>query len=983
MIKHLILGAVCLWTASGLLAQASGTLSQPLLDRIATDQASLVDVSVLLRSQADFSALNDRWSRQRPSPEARSRAVIELLQQTAAATQPTLLNWMAQEPGIDPASVRTFWVANVVFVQATPEAIYRIASHPLVASVDLNHPVLQEATACEAMIPDGLEVQNGKEPGLELIGAPELWRMGYTGYGRVAMSLDTGVDPDHPALKQRYRGNFVPKSWAWFEYNSNNVDPFDCDGHGSHTVGTMVGLDRDRNDTIGVAFNGLWIGSPGLCGGGGTLTDKTIGTFEWALNPDGDPATASDMPDAINNSWFNSGLTDECQSLYVQTLTSLETAGIAVIFSAGNSGPGISTITPPKNINTDLVNSFAVGAVAATAANTPVANFSSRGPSICLSDSSSLLIKPEVAAPGVSVRSSLPGNVYGNLSGTSMAAPHAAGAVVLLKEAFPYLTGTEIKLALYFSAIDLGAPGEDNDYGMGLINLPAAFQYLVNAGNVPVVPRNERNVAIQEVLNLGEKVCTPNPMPVVILKNEGEQVVTSATVVFTYTPGGNDTLHWTGIIPVGGVSPAVAIGPVLGSGDYTFVAEVIDVNGQADDRPLDNRFSADFSIFTGPRATGLDAEVCVGARTLLKANVPYGTVRWFTTPTGGQPIGEGTTLLSPAISADTAFYAEGFESFRIGLADTVGYAVANGTAGDFIRFTVHQSGILQSVKTHISAPGVLFITLRDSAGNILGSKPQFLFAGTSVVELGFDLIQDQTYTLEASGMPFLLGIPSGVTYPMVIQGGATVIAANTADAYPGFFDLKFAANPSCDRDRVPVKVLAGSLTPSIAVSDTLVNNPAGERVQFADFTSGVVSRLWNFGDGTTDTAQTIIHTYLMEGTYLATLEVNSGTGCVAAASQKITVYGERPSALDYLSQARVSLSPNPNDGTFIALFPDMPHREVNLSLTDLTGRVVWQTLALTGPNADFRISVGKLPAGVYSFRWSGGGKTGAELVQIR
>jgi subtilisin family serine protease len=134
--------------------------------------------------------------------------------------------------------------------------------------------------------------------------------------------------------------------------------------------------------------------------------------------------------------------------------------------------------------NYDLVRFFAVGNVNANVASLPIASGSSRGPTVC-SGTGSLKIKPEVSAPGTNVRSSVFNGNYTEYSGTSMAAPHVAGAIMILKEAFPELSGEDIMLALYFSAIDLGDEGEDNDYGMGIINLPAAYQYLVDEGNTP------------------------------------------------------------------------------------------------------------------------------------------------------------------------------------------------------------------------------------------------------------------------------------------------------------------------------------------------------------------------------------------------------------------------------------------------------------------------------------------------------------------
>ena len=146
-----------------------------------------------------------------------------------------------------------------------------------------------------------------------------------------------------------------------------------------------------------------------------------------------------------------------------------------MVFSASNEGPDTLTIGDPPMENWDSVLMFSVGAINGNVPNLNIADFSSRGPTVC-SGEGSLLIKPEVSAPGVAVRSALSGGEYGTLGGTSMAAPHVSGALLLLKEAFPYLPGVALMLALYYSCTDLGIPGEDNNYGMGGISLPAAYE---------------------------------------------------------------------------------------------------------------------------------------------------------------------------------------------------------------------------------------------------------------------------------------------------------------------------------------------------------------------------------------------------------------------------------------------------------------------------------------------------------------------------
>ena len=299
----------------------------------------------------------------------------------------------------------------------------------------------------------------------------------------------------HPALASRWRGNSVPADQAWFDPATSTSFPYDGDdgifgaNHGTHTMGTMCGLDVANNDTVGVAFGADWMASNSLLVLG-AHTSASIASFEWAMDPDNDPLTTDGMPAGICNSWWDPNIdaNTQCDAVinpYIDVVAAVEAAGIAVVFSAGNSGPGSSTITQPKNVNTGLVSFWATGAVDA---NNVIASFSSRGPvhSNCTTGNTSLDIKPEASAPGVSVRSSS-FNSYSLLSGTSMAAPHVVGAIALLRQAHPNATGAEIKLALYNTASDLGAVGEDDAYGMGIIDVWAAHQELLGGGG-PVAP---------------------------------------------------------------------------------------------------------------------------------------------------------------------------------------------------------------------------------------------------------------------------------------------------------------------------------------------------------------------------------------------------------------------------------------------------------------------------------------------------------------
>ncbi|MCU0344895.1 MAG: S8 family serine peptidase, partial [Ignavibacterium sp.] len=451
--KNLLLFFYLTVSASFMYSQVevSSRLQQALLE---ANQNDYIKVLVLLRSQVDLASLDQQLYEQKSSVQQRAYQVITALKQNAENTQVQLKSYL--ENNLESSEVfkyEAFWIANMFMIEAKPHIITELMTRLDVAEIDLDALLeLDRPEEVKGSV-DGIE---SVEPGVKIINAHLLWAQGITGQGRLVMDIDTGVYPNHPALNFKWRGNTVPSSQAWFDPAGTTV-PSDCDGHGSHTMGTMVGWSPTTGDTVGVAIDAEWIAAKTICTS--PHTSNTIAAFQWSMNPDGDPLTITDMPDAINNSWFDPDVSNECSGIYKTTLDAVEAAGIAVVFSAGNSGSGASTITKPKNINTNNVNVMCTAAIDGASylgGNTnPIASFSSRGPSVC-GGTGSLLIKPEVSAPGVNVRSSGTSSGYSFLSGTSMAAPHVAGAVALLKQFAPNLTGKQILEALYNTAVDLG-----------------------------------------------------------------------------------------------------------------------------------------------------------------------------------------------------------------------------------------------------------------------------------------------------------------------------------------------------------------------------------------------------------------------------------------------------------------------------------------------------------------------------------------------
>ena len=403
---------------------------------------------------------------------ARHRLVIERLRAMADKTQgPVRAALAAAKKDGRVARFHAFWIANAVAVTATPAAIRDLAGRSDVSAIYWDPPIELIAPVDQGR-PETAAGGKGIENGISVTNAPELWGMGFDGTGRIACDQDTGAEGSHPAFASRWRGNDsgVPSTAAWFDPNYGTTFPTDYAGHGTHTLGTIVGDDGAGNQ-IGMAPGAKWIAAATI-DIGDIYTDAVAG-FEWAADPDGDPDTMDDVPDVVSNSWgLPAWYYGSCLDDFNAAIDAAEAAGVPVVFAAGNEGPDAESLRSPGDRIASDVNTFSVGAL--NQDGTTAADFSSRGPSAC----DHATIKPEVAAIGVDVRSSYPGGSYTTMSGTSMATPHVAGAVVLLRSAFPDTSPEFVKTALYLSAVDLGPSGEDNTYGRGRIDVVAAYNWM-------------------------------------------------------------------------------------------------------------------------------------------------------------------------------------------------------------------------------------------------------------------------------------------------------------------------------------------------------------------------------------------------------------------------------------------------------------------------------------------------------------------------
>ncbi|GAB2465244.1 hypothetical protein GCM10027063_03210 [Promicromonospora xylanilytica] len=355
----------------------------------------------------------------------RGQYVYDALTSTAKASQAGLIKELE---AVD-ADYESYWISNRILVEdgtlaladklAKSGEVQRISE---TVKLNLVEPVKRAPVSDQGT--------QAVEWGLDAINAPEVWDMGYTGEGITVSNIDTGVQYDHPALADHYRGmqpdGTVVNDYNWQDTSGSAELPFDDNGHGTHTVGTMVGDDGAGNQ-IGVAPGAEWIATNGC----DTCSDvDLLESGQWIIAPtrtDGSEPDPAQRPHVVNNSWgaVAAGSIDDW---YTDTTAAWEASGVFGTWSAGNSGPSCQTTSSP-GANT---GSYSVGAFGVSGA---IADFSSRGPG------QDGMVKPNIAAPGVNVRSAVPGDGYAAFNGTSMAAPHLAGAIALLWSAAPALVG--------------------------------------------------------------------------------------------------------------------------------------------------------------------------------------------------------------------------------------------------------------------------------------------------------------------------------------------------------------------------------------------------------------------------------------------------------------------------------------------------------------------------------------------------------------
>jgi hypothetical protein len=370
-------------------------------------------------------------------------------------------------------SVRQFLSAGEYVVLVEPWGAAK-SGYSLALQADLGQPSPNPTPdptpdpGGDGPFPDVDDFGGANDWNLNSINAPEVWAAGFTGEGVVVAVVDTGIDASHRELsssiwlnQDEVAGNgvdddangFVDDTWGW-DFASGDNNPTDLNGHGTHVAGTIAAA-NDGFGATGVAFDATIMPVRVLDADGmGSIFDVAAG-IRYAVD---------NGADVINLS-----LGGGYSSALGSALSYAQQHGVFVVAAAGNGAAAAPAY--PAAFSASLTNVLSVGAHDSGDA---VASFTNR-----VGGSGAV----QVAAPGVNIYSSLPGNRYGYLSGTSMATPHVAGLAALALSANPSLAPETLR-TLVVDGADRPIAGSDSHGGVNsAATVASALGYTATSAN--------------------------------------------------------------------------------------------------------------------------------------------------------------------------------------------------------------------------------------------------------------------------------------------------------------------------------------------------------------------------------------------------------------------------------------------------------------------------------------------------------------------
>jgi subtilisin family serine protease len=422
--------------------------------------------------------------------DERWRITVNGLKELATRTQGPLLRELEKLQAAGQArNVIPLWIVNAVYCELVPDAILRVSELPGVWFVQWDLIPTENALglAAKGAEPDVTGGTDSREWHVRKVKADSVWYVyGYTGQGVIIGNIDTGCDYTHPDLAGHMwtDPNYPYHGW---DFENNDNDPMDQNGHGTHTCGINAG-DGTGGDTTGMAPRAqimscrtkTSLSSPLP----DTIAENTVfQSMQFCVAPPLSPENHAHLL-SMSLGWLHSW--NPRRALWRQAVTNVAAAGLPFFIAAGNEGSS----SPPDNVRTPgdvpgpwkhpaemaggLGGAITIGA---TDSLDNYAYFTSWGP-VSWSTVPPYndyayppgLLKPDFSAPGVDVVSCRLGGGYISMSGTSMATPCAAGIAALMLEKNPNLLPEQVDSIMQYSVVPRGTPPKNNTYGTGRID---------------------------------------------------------------------------------------------------------------------------------------------------------------------------------------------------------------------------------------------------------------------------------------------------------------------------------------------------------------------------------------------------------------------------------------------------------------------------------------------------------------------------------
>ncbi|MGC9111752.1 MAG: S8 family serine peptidase [candidate division WOR-3 bacterium] len=464
-----------------------------LLEKMSTAGSSeYLPVVIALKEQFNAEAVirtvkvkDERW-----------RITVSGLKELADRTQGPLLAELNKLADAGKArNVIPLWIVNAVYCELVPAAILSVAELPGVWFVQWDLIPTENALgmAPKEAVADVTGGTDSREWHVRKVKADSVWYVyGYTGQGVVIGNIDTGCDYNHSDLAGHMwtDPNYPYHGW---DFENNDNDPMDQNGHGTHTCGINAG-DGTGGDTTGMAPRALIMTcrtktslSQPLPD---TIAENTVfQAMQFCVAPPLSPENHAHVL-SMSLGWQHSW--NPRRALWRQAVTNVAAAGLPYFIAAGNEGSS----NPPDNVRTPgdvpgpwkhpaemaggLGGAISIGA---TDSSDNYAYFTSWGP-VSWSTVPPYndyayppgLLKPDFSAPGVDVVSCRLGGGYIAMSGTSMATPCAAGIAALMLEKNPTLLPEEVDSIMQYSVVPRGTPPKNNTYGTGRIDALLCIQ---------------------------------------------------------------------------------------------------------------------------------------------------------------------------------------------------------------------------------------------------------------------------------------------------------------------------------------------------------------------------------------------------------------------------------------------------------------------------------------------------------------------------